>query len=82
MNKKELDYLNKELVVTDILVRLTVIENLLMSKNLITKEEYTEAIQSLSEKLARNVLENAKVPGDIDKMIEEFKNNSKINSGN
>ena len=82
MNKKELESLNKELVITDILVRLTVIENLLMSKNLITKDEYTEAIQSLSEKLARNVLENAQVPGDIDKMIEEFKNNAKLNSGN
>lgn len=82
MNKKDIDALNKELVITDILVRLTVIEKLLFSKKIITKEEHSEIVQELSEKLARSILEGANVSGDIDKMMAQFKKHNKPSAGN
>lgn len=82
MNKKDLDALNKELVIADILLRITVLEKFLISKNIVTSEEYQEAISSLSDQVAKTILKNAQVPGDADQIINDLKSENKSQAEN
>lgn len=58
MNNKNTDDLNNQLILTDALLRITVIEKLLISKGIITKEEFTKEISELSSKITSALLKN------------------------
>ena len=64
---------NMEIFFAEALVKLQVLEKLLISKNVFTKEEYEDAAEEVTAKIAKILLEKANVPGDLDEMINDLK---------
>lgn len=57
----------------DLLVRVFCIEKFLLEKNLISKEEYANEINALSEKLMNDILKNINFDGNVEDFINKFK---------
>lgn len=70
--KKISESAEKEIIITDALLRLAVIEKLLISKGIITSEEYSSEMEKISRQVAKVLLENANVPGDLDSVIDSI----------
>lgn len=79
MNKKEAEELTDHILITDALIQLKVIQDLLISKGVFTKEEFDKSIDSLSKQIAKSILESANVPGDIDAMLDSLNKNKNQN---
>ncbi len=73
MNKKEADTLSNELLVADALLRLKAVENLLIAKGVFTKEEFLSEMELVTRHIARTLLENANVQGNLDELIDSLK---------
>jgi hypothetical protein len=73
MNKKEAESLSNELLVADALLRLKTVENLLIAKGVFTKEEFLTEMESVTRQIARTLLENANVQGNLDELIDSLK---------
>lgn len=76
--KKINENIERELVITDILLRLTVLERLLISKGVMTQEEFSEATSDIAQKVAKTILQKANVPGDLDQIINSMKDKKNI----
>lgn len=72
--KKIDESIEKEIILTDILLRLTVLERLLISKGFISQEEFIATTEDMAKKIAKTLLQNANVSGDLDQVIDSFKN--------
>lgn len=77
MNKKAEDSLQNYLMLAEILLRISSLEKLLLSKGLFTKEEYTKIVEEISSEAAKNILNKAMVSGDLDKIVDDLKKESK-----
>lgn len=73
MNKKEAESLSNELLVADALLRLKTVENLLIAKGVFTKDEFLAEMESVTRQIARTLLENANVQGNLDELIDSLK---------
>lgn len=73
MNKKEAEAVSNELMVADALLRLRAVENLLIAKGIFTKDEYLKEMESVTRQIARTLLENANVSGNLDELINSLK---------
>lgn len=76
MSKTKKDELSDDMMMADALLRLKALENLLLSKGIITQDEFSAEMESIAEKIARVILEKANV-GNIDEIIKDLQNSSK-----
>lgn len=77
MNKKQSESLTNDVLAADALLRIKTIENLLIAKGIFTVDEFTNELEALAAKIAKTILQNAKVPGDLDKLINSLQGNKK-----
>lgn len=77
MDKK--DKINDQLTLTDALLRLKSLENLLMRKGIFTQAEYSAEMESVTRTIAKSFLQQAGVVGDLDSIINELVENTKKN---
>ena len=73
MNKKAEDSLQNYLMLAEILLRISSLEKILLSKGLFTKEEYVKIVEEVSSEAAKNILNKAMVSGDLDKIVDDLK---------
>lgn len=67
--KKEL---TTEVLLADVMLRETALEQLLLDKGLITKEELAKYTEEIAQKVAKVVLEKAKASKDLDDFISKL----------
>ncbi len=60
------------LISADLLLRITALENLLISKGIIDKEEYFKEMSELAAKIAKSVLSKVKDPKDVDDLLKSL----------
>ena len=82
MNKKESTDLTNDMLVADILLRLRTLENILIKKGVFTKDEFQEEMEHLAKQIAKSILQNAGVPGEIDDILKSLKFDSKKEPNN
>ena len=71
MKNEENDLKNIALM-SDILIKITAMERLLIAKGLITTNELAKEVNDISRVIARSMLKSAKVTGDLDKIIDNL----------
>lgn len=59
-------------LMSDILIKITAVERLMISKGIITSEELAKEINDISRIIAKSMLSSAKVTGDLDKIIDDL----------
>lgn len=52
--------INSDVMLLDLMLRVSTLEKILIDKNIISKEEYKEEIEKMSEKAAQIILEKSK----------------------
>lgn len=72
MSKKD-DTLNNYIMMAEILLRITALEKILLDKQVFSKEELLNVIETVSADAAKNVLKNVSSNKDIDEVINSFK---------
>ena len=75
MNKEEAEELTTHMLVTDALIQLKAMQDLLVAKGVFTKEEFNQSVEDLTKKIAKSILQSANVPGDLDAMISAIDKN-------
>ena len=73
MNKKESEELTSTLAIADLLVHIRTLEKLLISKGVFTQEEFNKEMEDMIAMVAKSILQNAQVKGDIDEMINSLR---------
>lgn len=66
--------LTNDVLITDALIRIKALEDLLIDKGLILQEELEIKIQNISEVIMLNILQKSNVPGDLNQIIDDLKN--------
>lgn len=74
MNKKP-DTVSTDILISDALLRLKALENLLVSKGILTAAEITAEQKQITRLIAKDLLVKAQVKGDIDKILDELEAN-------
>jgi len=64
--------LTSEILIADIMLRITAMEKLLLEKNLFTKEELLATTQDIAKSVAKVILEKAQSSKDIDDFIHSL----------
>ena len=73
MNDQKKPVITADMITADLMLRITSLENLLISKGLITQEELSTTSENVAKQVAKIVLQKANVPAkDIDGMIENM----------
>lgn len=54
------------------LIRISSLEKLLMEKNLISKDEMDASLLTLTKSIAKTILKDSKVEGDLDSIVSNF----------
>lgn len=75
MNKKE--SAEEQIMLADILLRLTSLERLLISKGLLTAAEIHSMNKEISSQITRFLLEKANVKGNIEEIIKDLHSDKK-----
>lgn len=76
MNKKEAEDFTKDLLVTDALIKLKALGNILISKNIITKEEFDQEMNNVANQITKEILKMAQIPGNLEDIIKNYKPNT------
>lgn len=61
-------------LVADALLRLKAIENILISKNIMTEAEFKKELGAVSGVILKEILKQAKVPGNLDEIVANLQN--------
>jgi len=72
MTDKKADELTNDVLLADALLRLKTLETLLVSKGVFTQAEFQAEMKAMTKVIAKFLLERAKVPGDLDKIVDGF----------
>lgn len=72
MTKKEPESYVNDLSIIDALLRIKAIEQLLISKGVFTKEEFSSEIEAITNNIAKTLLEKANIPGDLDELLKSL----------
>ena len=70
--KNEDDDLKNTALMSDILIKITAIEKIMISKGIITNDELAKEITIISRFVAKSMLKRARVTGDLDKIIDDL----------
>lgn len=82
MNKKDASELTTEMMITDALLRIKSLENVLIKKGLLTKEELQQEMEVVAQQIAKSILQKAGIPGEIEDLLKSLQTDSKSFSGN
>ena len=66
------DEFNNEAMITSAWVRLTCLENILITKGIIDAAEYAAMVLDITTNVMRRVLKNVKTPEEIEVIIKEL----------
>ncbi len=82
MSDKKIDQnqMNGDVIIADIMLRLTAIERLLIKKNIVTNEELNEEIDTVANQIAEAVLSAVKTDSSLSDLLipeEDDKKNLK-----
>lgn len=78
MDKKE-GSLEDQIMLADILLRLTSLERLLISKGVLTAPEIHSMNKEISSQIAKFILKRANVSGDIEAIVKDIHSDKKNN---
>ena len=78
MNKKQ-DSLEEQIMLADILLRVTSLEKLLISKGMLTASEIHNMNKEISSQITKFILEKANVQGNIEEIIKDIHGDKKNN---
>lgn len=70
MSKKEVP--SNDLLVADALLRLKSLENVLIAKGVLTKEELIAETEAVTRQIAKQLLQSLNVPGDLDDLLKSI----------
>jgi hypothetical protein len=59
-------------MLSELLIKVAAIERLLLIKGYITKEELSKETEDIARFIAKSMLKHAKIPGDLDKILEDL----------
>jgi len=74
--------LSTDILIADVMLRLTVLENLLIKKGLLTREEVQAMTDELTQKISKAVLAKINATKNIDEFISSLKGEKKNTSSN
>jgi hypothetical protein len=72
MNRKEAEELTNDVLIADALLQLKAMQDLLITKGVFTQEEFVVAMEAISRKIAKSILQKAQVQGNIDEIIDSI----------
>jgi len=72
MDKKAAEELSNDLLIADALLRLKALENILITKGVLTREEFSSEMDVIAKQIAKNLLAKANVKGDLDELIKSI----------
>ena len=75
MNKKQAEELTNDVLIADALLRLKTLETILVNKGIFTQEEYDVIKTEITTKIAKVILQNANIPGNLDELISNLQGN-------
>ncbi|CAB4197044.1 hypothetical protein UFOVP1290_564 [uncultured Caudovirales phage] len=78
MNKKQAEELTNDILIADILLRLKTLEVILLNKGVFTQEEYDLVKNEITTKIAKTILQNTNVPGNLDELISNLQGNKLV----
>ncbi len=78
MNKKQAEELTNDVLIADVLLRLKTLETILLSKGIFTQEEYDLIKEEITVKIAKTILQNANVPGNLDELISNLQSKKPV----
>ena len=78
MDKIDKDEIDKDALLGNILVRLTVLEKLLMEKNILLPEDLAREAYEITLAISKSILEKSNVP-NIEEAIKEIQGNKEKN---
>lgn len=71
VNKMDKDELTSEVLISDLLIRLTALERILINKGLVLPEELALEANNITKTIAMSILNKSNVP-NADKIIKTF----------
>lgn len=63
--------LTNDMMISDVLLRLKALENLLSNKGFFTKDEYNQELESLTKQIAQAILDKAGIKGNVEDIIKK-----------
>lgn len=73
--------LTSDVLMADVMLRITAIEKLLIEKKVFTQEELTACTEEIAKKVAKVVLEKAQASKNLDQFISDLESSSKDKKG-
>lgn len=70
MNNKE--NIDVDILIADLMIRISTVEKLLISKNIISQEEYSSELESLAKSVSEMVLKTAEKSSNLDDFIKKM----------
>lgn len=67
--------ITSEVMLADLMLRVTSLESILIAKGIFTKEEFSAVNEEIAKKVAKIVLEKTKTPKEADEFIANFETN-------
>lgn len=68
-----------DVLIADVMLRITAIEKLLLDKNIISKEELIKCTEEIASKISQVLLEKVKAAKDTAELMSNLANNEKKN---
>lgn len=80
MDKKDLPpELGVDVLLADILLRLTVLEKLLFDKNILNKEEYSAELEAIAIQASKAVLKNVEKTKNVEEFLAKLEEDARKN---
>lgn len=70
MNNKE--NIDIDILIADLMIRISTVEKLLISKNIISQEEYSSELESLAKSVSEMVLKTAEKSSNLEDFIKQM----------
>lgn len=67
-------FLTDSITMADALLRLKALENILISKKIMTQDEFKKELGVISGVILKEILKKAMVPGNLDELINNLQN--------
>lgn len=71
--------LTSDIMMADIMLRVTAMEKLLLDKGILTQTELAAANEEIAKKVAKVVLERAQASKNLEEFVSDLENSSKEN---
>ena len=75
---KENDELKSIALISEALIKISALEKLLIDKKIITSQDLSVEINSISRLMARSILKSANVKGDLDKILDNLESGKEL----